>query len=55
MATLAADGSFSFSSTFLSDAQERGVGTWTYRAFYTETASFAEYIYSQPITVTVTP
>jgi hypothetical protein len=55
MSSVAADGSFSFSSSFLSDAQERGVGTWTYRGFYTETASFAEYIYSQPITVTVTP
>lgn len=55
MSSVAGDGTFSFSSSFLADAQERGVGTWTYRAFYTETASFAEYIYSQPITVTVTP
>jgi hypothetical protein len=55
MSSVAGDGTFSFSYSFLADAQERGVGTWTYRAFYTETASFAEYIYSQPITVTVTP
>lgn len=55
MAGVNTDGTFSFSSSFLTDAQERGVGTWTYRAFYTETASFADYIYSQPLTVTVTP
>ncbi len=54
MSSVAADGTFSFYS-FLSDAQKRGVGVWTYRAFYTETSSFADYIYSQPITVTVTP
>lgn len=49
-------GTFGFSSSeLLEDAQERGVGTHQYKAFYTETASFAEYIYSQWITVTVTP
>ncbi|CAA9376587.1 MAG: hypothetical protein AVDCRST_MAG32-1248 [uncultured Nocardioides sp.] len=55
MSTVLDDGSFSFGYDFLGDAQERGVGTWTYRAFYTDDAAFADYIYSQPITVTVTP
>jgi len=55
MSAVLTDGSFSFSYNFLADAQERGVGTWTYRAFYTDDAAFADYIYSQPITVTVTP
>lgn len=56
MSSVASDGAFSFSgSSFLADAQARGAGTWTYQAFYTDDAAFADYIYSQPITVTVTP
>ena len=55
MAAVATDGTFSFSSSFLTDAQERGQGTWTYRAFYTDDYAFDDSIYSQPITVTVTP
>lgn len=55
MASVAGDGTFAFSYSFLADAHERGVGTWTYKAFYTDDAAFADYIYSQPITVTVTP
>ncbi len=36
-------------------AETEAPGTYTYQAFYTETASFADYIYSAPIVVTVVP
>ncbi|WP_181313247.1 hypothetical protein [Nocardioides campestrisoli] len=49
-------GAFSFSgSYFLGKVAENGPGTYQYRAFYTPTSSFDEYIYSQWITVTVVP
>lgn len=53
---VAADGSFDFGGySFLGKVQELPVGDYTYQAFYTETASFAEYIYSTPIVVHVVP
>jgi hypothetical protein len=56
MTSVMDDGSFTFSgSNFLGNVVEKfGVGTHQFRAQYTPTASFAEYIYSQWITVTVT-
>lgn len=56
MASVGPDGTFEFGGySFLGDAQERGVGTYQYKAFYTDGPEFADYIYSQWITVTVTP
>ncbi|WP_114423467.1 hypothetical protein [Nocardioides houyundeii] len=57
MASVSADGTFNFSGySFLGKvAEEWGVGTHQFRAQYTPTASFSDYIYSQWITVTVTP
>jgi len=57
MATVAANGTFTFgSSTFLGRVKDRQQpGTYTYQAFYTDGPAFADYIYSTPITVTVTP
>ncbi|QWF21855.1 Ig-like domain repeat protein [Nocardioides sp. LMS-CY] len=53
---VAADGTFEFGGySFLGKVQELPVGDYTYQAFYTETASFAEYIYSTPIVVHVVP
>lgn len=56
MAGVQAGGTFSFSSySFLSKVQDKGPGTYSYQAFYTDDAGFDDYIYSTPITVTVTP
>jgi hypothetical protein len=56
MDIVADNGTFEFSGySFLGKVQQKPVGTYTYQAFYTETPSYAEYIYSTPITVTVTP
>ncbi|WP_164477732.1 Ig-like domain repeat protein [Nocardioides pantholopis] len=57
MASVASNGTFQFSSyTFLGEVQEKKQpGTYTYQAFYTDGPAFADYIYSTPITVTVTP
>jgi Bacterial Ig-like domain (group 3) len=51
-----AGGAFSFSGySFLAKVQAKGPGTYSYQAFYTDDAGFDDYIYSTPITVTVTP
>jgi hypothetical protein len=51
-----AGGAFSFSGySFLGKVQAKGPGTYSYQAFYTDDAGFDDYIYSTPITVTVTP
>ncbi len=52
-----AGGVFEFSSfQFLERVgEEKAPGTYQYKAFYTPTSSFAEYIYSSFITVHVTP
>ncbi|GAA4756262.1 hypothetical protein GCM10023350_47280 [Nocardioides endophyticus] len=56
MASVQAGGTFSFSGyTFLGKVQDKGPGTYSYQAFYTDDAGFDDYIYSTPITVTVTP
>ncbi len=57
MDSVAVDGSFEFRGySFLGEvAANEAPGTYTYQAFYTETASFADYIYSAPIVVTVVP
>lgn len=56
MAKVEAGGAFSFSSySFLGRVQQKGPGTYSYQAFYTDDAGFDDYIYSTPITVTVTP
>lgn len=51
------NGAFDFSgSNFLGRvAAEEAPGTYTYQAFYTDDAAFADYIYSSPVVVTVTP
>lgn len=55
MASVGDDGTFQFSSTtFLGKVQKKQPGTYTYQAFYTDGPSFDDYIYSTPITVTVT-
>ncbi|MDF1605133.1 Ig-like domain repeat protein [Nocardioides sp. YIM 152315] len=56
MASVADNGAFEFGGySFLAKVQEMPVGDYTFQAFYTETASFAEYIYSSPIVVHVVP
>ena len=54
-----ATGAFEFKHySFVNDLQERGAvpgTTYTYYAFYTDDAGFDDYIYSAPITVTLTP
>jgi len=56
MAAVQADGTFSFSGySFLGEVKDKGPGTYSYQAFYTDDAGFDDYIYSTPITVTVTP
>lgn len=56
MASVDGAGNFQFAgSTFLGRVQDKGPGTYTYQAFYTDGPAFADYIYSTPITVTVTP
>ena len=57
MAGVQAGGVFNFyGSSFLGRiSTDKPVGTYQYKAFYTPTASFSEYIYSSPITVNVVP
>jgi len=55
MASVKTDGSFSFSTFLYNVWNDKGPGTYTYQAFYTDGPAFADYIYSTPITVTVTP
>lgn len=56
MASVNNDGTFQFSSTFLGRVQDKhGPGTYTYQAFYTDGPAFDDYIYSTPITITITP
>jgi hypothetical protein len=56
MAAVKAGGTFDFSGySFLGKVQDKGPGTYSYQAFYTDDAGFDDYIYSTPITVTVTP
>jgi hypothetical protein len=56
MASVSDTGTFDFGSyTFLAEVQEKDPGTYSYQAFYTDDAGFDDYIYSTPITVTVTP
>lgn len=56
MASVDGAGAFRFGgSTFLAKVQAKGPGTYSYQAFYTAGYAFADYIYSTPITVTVTP
>lgn len=51
-----AAGNFDFGTGFASSISAKyGPGTYTFQGFYTETASFADYIASQFITVVVTP
>lgn len=51
-----AGGAFTFSGySFLAKVKAKGPGTYSYQAFYTDDAGFDDYIYSTPITVTVTP
>ncbi len=51
------NGAFEFNgSNFLGRvAAAEAPGTYTYQAFYTDDAAFADYIYSSPIVVTVVP
>ncbi|WP_110180761.1 hypothetical protein [Nocardioides solisilvae] len=56
MSSVTEGGAFRFGgSTFLGRVAEMGPGTYQFKAFYTPTSSFDEYIYSQWITVTVVP
>lgn len=55
MAKVNPDGTFLFSNFLWNVWNDKQPGTYTYQAFYTDGPEFADYIYSTPITVTVTP
>lgn len=50
-------GAFEFGQcdTLWRDLKERGVGTYTFKALYTPTPSYTEYVYSDFVTVNVVP
>jgi hypothetical protein len=53
--TVRPDGTFTYQYFATAVAQKYGVGTWNFQAYYTDSPSYADYISSNFIVVTVVP